>query len=51
MFLAAVHTGDDVDDVTDDVVQLDAEQPRLERKHVWCFHTYILPCTPSLGCC
>ena len=30
MFLAAAHTGDDVSDVDDDVVQLKAEQPRLE---------------------
>ena len=54
MFLAAVHTGDDVDDVTsaDDVVQLEAEQHRLERKHICGASTpCILPYTPSQLCC
>ena len=44
-FIAAAHAGDDVGDVDVDVMQLEAEQHRLERKHVWCFHVHILPCT------
>ena len=41
MFLAAVHTGDDVDDVTDDVKQLEAEQHRLERQHICGASTHV----------